>query len=46
MKRIIKRLFDLTIAVLSLLLLFAPMILVMIILNLQEKVKYFIYKKD
>ena len=45
MKRIIKRLFDLTIAVLSLLLLFAPMILVMIILKFTGEGKIFYLQK-
>ena len=45
MKRIIKRLFDLTIAVLSLLLLFAPMILVMIILKFTGEGEIFYLQK-
>ena len=45
MKRIIKRLFDLTIAVLSLLLLFAPMILVMIILKFTGEGEIFYFQK-
>ena len=45
MKRIIKRLFDLTIAVLSLLLLFAPMILVMIILKFTGEGEVFYLQK-
>jgi len=44
-KRIIKRLFDLTIAVLSLLLLFAPMILVMIILKFTGEGEIFYLQK-
>ena len=45
MKRIIKRLFDLTIAVLSLLLLFFPMILVMIILKFTGEGEIFYLQK-
>ena len=45
MERIIKRLFDLTIAVLSLLLLFAPMILVMIILKFTGEGEIFYLQK-
>ena len=45
MKRIIKRLFDLTIAVLSLLLLFSPMILVMIILKFTGEGEIFYLQK-
>ena len=45
MKRIIKRLFDLTIAVLSLLVLFAPMILVMIILKFTGEGEIFYLQK-
>jgi lipopolysaccharide/colanic/teichoic acid biosynthesis glycosyltransferase len=45
MKSIIKRLFDLTIAVLSLLLLFAPMILVMIILKFTGEGEIFYLQK-
>ena len=45
MKKIIKRLFDLTIAVLSLLLLFAPMILVMIILKFTGEGEIFYLQK-
>ena len=45
MKRIIKRLFDLTIAVLGLLLLFAPMILVMIILKFTGEGEIFYLQK-
>ena len=45
MKRIIKRLFDLTIAVLCLLLLFAPMILVMIILKFTGEGEIFYLQK-
>ncbi len=45
MKRIIKRLFDLTIAVLSLLLLFSPMILVMIILKFTGEGEVFYLQK-
>ena len=45
MNRIIKRLFDLTIAVLSLLLLFAPMILVMIILKFTGEGEIFYLQK-
>ena len=45
MKSVIKRLFDLTIAVLSLLLLFAPMILVMIILKFTGEGEIFYIQK-
>ena len=45
MKSVIKRLFDLTIAVLSLLLLFAPMILVMIILKFTGEGEIFYLQK-